>query len=143
MTMPIIIYQPKVFLRELDASGVPVVGTSIDVSCDFAIIELGVSQTLITATTFCGKFQVPDDIEETATAEITFNADTHDRWDPLVGNRYEVRVKDRDTDTDYRAFDTEVRINPALYGPTRPGATRTITFDLPVLSSPTLVTGTP
>ena len=135
MTAPIIVYRPKLILQPLDDAGDPD-GASVDVSCDMSSVELGVDQPLITATTFCGKFQVPDDIEESASFEVTVNADTNDNWSALVGRQVEARVYDRTDSTSYRSFTTEIRVNPSLYGPTQPGEARTVSFDVPVLSAP-------
>ena len=135
MTMPIVVYRPKLVLQPLDADGAPD-GAAVDVSCDMASVELGVTQPLITVANFCGKYSIPDDIEESATLEVTVNADTNDRWEPLVGVTVEAQLRDRDDDTTRRVFQTEIRVNPALYGPTTPGAARTISFDVPILTSP-------
>lgn len=135
MTMPIVVYRPKLVLQPLDADGAPD-GAAVDVSCDMSSVELGVTQPLITVSNFCGKYSIPDDIEESATLEVTVNAETHDRWEPLVGVTVEAQLRDRESDTERRVFQTEIRVNPALYGPTSPGQARTISFDVPILSSP-------
>lgn len=140
MTMPIVVYRPTLLLQPLDENGDPD-GAAVDVSCDMSSVELGVTQPLINVSNFCGKYSIPDDIEESATFEVAVNADTYTRWAALVGVTVQAQIKDRTTDTDYRAFNTEIRINPALYGTTSPGEARTISFDVPILSSPELVTG--
>lgn len=133
MTMPIIVYRPKLHFVALDESGEPD-GEPVDVSCDIASVELDVDQPTSAVTTFCGTFQVPGDIEESASLEVTVNAETDARWSPLIGTQVEARVYDRDDSADYRKFTTEIRVNPSLYGPTTPGEARTVDFDLPVLS---------
>jgi hypothetical protein len=138
--MPIVVYRPTLLLQPLDENGDPD-GAAVDVSCDMASVELGVDQPLITVPTFCGKYSIPDDIEESATFDVTVNDETYARWAPLVGVQVQAQLKDRETDADHRAFTTEIRINPALYGPTTPGEARTISFDVPILSSPELVAG--
>lgn len=140
MTMPIVVYRPTLLLQPLDENGDPD-GAAVDVSCDMASVELGVDQPLITVATFCGKYSIPDDIEESATFEVTVNDDTAARWAPLVGVTVQAQLKDRTTDTDYRAWNTEIRIDPSLYGPTNPGEARTVSFEVPILSSPEWVVG--
>ena len=44
MTMPIIIYRPKVVVQPLDENGSPTSDEPVDVSCDFSSIEFGVDQ---------------------------------------------------------------------------------------------------
>lgn len=139
MVMPIVVYRPELLLQPLDENGDPD-GAAVDVSCDMASVELGVDQPLITVSTFCGKYSIPDDIEETATFEVTVNDETYARWAPLVGVQVEAQLKDRGlTETSSRRWVTEIRLNPALYGPTSPGESRTLSFDVPVLSSPDYV----
>lgn len=136
MVMPIVVYRPELLLQPLDEDGLPD-GAAVDVSCDMSSVELGVDQPLITVSTFCGKYSIPDDIEESATFEVTVNAETFARWAPLVGLQVEAQLKDRGlTETESRRFTTEIRVNPALYGTTQAGEARTVSFDVPVLSSP-------
>lgn len=134
MTMPIIIYRPKVKMQPLDENGDPD-GSPVDVSCDLSSVELGVDQPITTVTTFCGKFQVPDEIEESASVEVTVNADTDANWSPLVGVQCEMQVWDREDATDYRKLNVHVGVNPSLYGTTQPGESRTVSVDLPVVSA--------
>ena len=139
MVMPIVVYRPELLLQPLDENGDPD-GAAVDVSCDMSSVELGVDQPLITVGTFCGKYSIPDDIEESANFEVTVNDETYARWAPLVGLQVEAQLKDRGlTETSSRRWTTEIRINPALYGPTTPGEARVVSFDVPILSSPDFV----
>jgi hypothetical protein len=133
--MPIIIRRPKVVVQPLDEDGSPTSDAPVDVSCDFSSIEFGVDQPSTTVSTFCGKFQVPDDIEESVTGEFTINADTDGNWSPLVGATVEMQVWDRDDATSYRTVNVYIGINPSLYGTTEPGSARQPSVDFPVLSA--------
>ena len=135
MTMPIIIRRPKVVVQPLDEDGSPTSDAPVDVSCDFSSIEFGVDQPSTTVSTFCGKFQVPDDIEESVTGEFTINADTDGNWSPLVGVQVTMQVWDRDDATSYRTVNVYIGINPSLYGTTEPGSARQPSVDFPVLSA--------
>ena len=142
MTMPIIIYQPKVVVTILDADGSPTSDEPIDVSCDLSSLEIGVDQPSNTVTTFCGKFQIPDTIEESVTAEFTINADTDDNWSPLVGSQVLMQVWDREDATTHRTVNVHVGVNPSLYGTTQPGEARQPSVDFPVLSAVAWADGT-
>lgn len=135
MTMPIIIYRPKVVAQPLDEAGSPTSDAPVDLSCDFSSIEFGVDQPSTTVSTFCGKFQVPDDIEESVTGEFTVNADTDGNWSPLVGTQVEMQVWDREDSTSHRTVNVHVGVNPSLYGTTQPGQARQPSVDFPVLSA--------
>ena len=135
MTMPIIIYRPKVVAQIVDDDGSPTSDAPIDLSCDFSSIEIGVDQPSTTVTTFCGKFQVPDDIEESVSGDVTVNADTDANWTPLVGQRVELQIWDRQDSTSHRTVTVHVGVNPSLYGTTAPGEARAPSVDFPVLSS--------
>ena len=135
MTMPIIIYRPKVVVQPLDENGSPTSDAPVDVSCDFSSIEFGVDQPSTTVSTFCGKFQVPDDIEESVTGEFTINADTDANWSPLVGVQVTMQVWDREDATSHRTVNVHVGVNPSLYGTTAPGEARQPSVDFPVLSA--------
>lgn len=135
MTMPIIVYRPKVVAQILDADGSPTSDEVIDLSCDFSSIEFGVDQPSTTVTTFCGKFQVPDDIEESVSADVTVNADTNANWSPLVGQQVQMQVWDREDSTTYRTVTVFVGVNPSMYGTTQPGQARQPSVDFPVLSA--------
>lgn len=133
---PIIIYRPKLHLVPLDGSGEPIELSLVDVSCDMTSAELTLETPQTNVTTFCGTFQVPGDIEEGCTLEVAVNADTHARWAPLIGDQVEARLYDRNNSVDYRKFDTQIPADPSLYGTMTPGEARTVSFDIPVLSSP-------
>jgi hypothetical protein len=135
MTMPIIVYRPKVVAQILDEDGSPTADPPVDVSCDFSSIEFGVDQPSTTVTTFCGKFQIPDDIEESVSGEFTVNADTDDNWDGLVGSQVQLQVWDREDSARHRTVNVHVGVNPSLYGTTEPGSARQPSVDFPVLSS--------
>ena len=135
MTMPIIIYRPKVVVQPLDEDGSPTSDAPVDVSCDFSSIEFGVDQPSTTVSTFCGKFQVPDDIEESVTGEFTINADTDGNWSPLVGVQAQMQVWDREDATRHRTVNVHIGVNPSLYGTTAPGEARQPSVDFPVLSA--------
>lgn len=134
MTMPIIIYRPKVIATPVDDTGTPT-GDSVDVSCDLSTIEFGVDQPSNTVTTFCGKFQVPDEIEESVSAQVTVNADTDGNWSDLVGETCEFQVWDREDSTTHRLVTVFVGVNPSLYGTTQPGQARQPSVDFPVLGA--------
>ena len=131
---PVIIYRPKVVATPVDEDGDPA-GDAVDVSCDFSSIEFSVDQPSTTVTTFCGKFQVPDDIEESVSGQITVNAATDENWDDLVGEMVELQVWDREDSTSHRTVTVHVGVNPSLYGTTQPGQARQPTIDFPVLSA--------
>ena len=142
MTMPIIIRRPKVVVQPLDEDGSPTSDAPVDVSCDFSSIEFGVDQPSTTVSTFCGKFQVPDDIEESVTGEFTINADTDGNWSPLVGVQVQMQVWDREDATSHRVVNVHIGVNPSLYGTTEPGEARQPSVDFPVLSAMAWASGT-
>ena len=131
--IPIIVYRPKLLLQPLDAAGADD-GAAVDVSCDLSSFALEVETPTTDVTTWCGTFQIPDDPVISLTLGVTVNTDTDARWAPLVGKRVRAEVKDRTDDTTYRTVETQVPINPSLYGPDTPGEARAFDFDLPVLS---------
>ena len=133
MVAPIIVYRPLLHLQPLDEAGADD-GAAVDVSCDMSSAELTVDTPTTDVTTFCGNFQIPDDITVGATFEVTVNGETSARWAPLVGRRVRAELYDRTDSTTYRTFDTQIMLNPALYGPTTPGEARAFSFDLAVLS---------
>lgn len=136
---PIIIRKPTMTLTALDpATGVPA-GAAVDVSPDVAQVELAPDIPSSTVTTFAGKWTAIDDPEwGSATCGIVVNEDTQANWEPLVGSKVQVQIKDRPELTWYRAFESEVVYNPALAGITQPGQPRTSDFPLPVLSEVTI-----
>lgn len=133
MTAPIVVYRPLLHLQPLDENGDDD-GAAVDVSCDMDSVELTVDTPTTDVTTFCGTFSTPGDPAIGATLGVTVNLDSHDRWDPLVGRRVRAELYDRTDALHYRTFDTEILLNPALYGPTTPGEARALSFDVPVLS---------
>ena len=134
MVAPIIVYRPLLHLQPLDEEGEDD-GSPVDVSCDMSSVELTVDSPITDVTTFCGNFQVPDDITAGATFEVTVNADTDANWSALVGRRVRAELYDRTDASRYRTFETQIQLNPSLYGPTTPGEARTFSFDVAVLSA--------
>jgi len=135
---PIIVYRPTLIVQTLDESGDPD-GAPVDVSCDIVSLELAPDVPIATTTTFCGTFQNPGDVEVSCTLEVAVNDETYTRWAALVGDTVELQIKDKGTDTSYRAFGSFISFNPGLYGPDQPGEARTYSFDLPVTSDVTVV----
>lgn len=133
MTAPIIVYRPLLHLQPLDEAGEDD-GAAVDVSCDMSSVELSVDTPTTDVATFCGNFSVPGDITVGATFEVTVNADTHTNWAALVGKRVRAELYDRTDAAHYRTFETQIMLNPALYGPTTPGEARSFSFDVAVLS---------
>lgn len=136
MTAPIIIYRPLLHLQPLTELGADD-GAAVDVSCDMSAVELDPDTPVTDVTTFCGAFQTPDEVVVGATFEVTVNADTDDNWSALVGRRVRAELYDRTDSAKFRAFETQIPLNPSLYGPTRPGDARVVSFDVPVLSEVT------
>lgn len=137
MTAPIIIRNPKLFLQPLTAVGADD-GAAVDVTCDMASVELAPDTPTNEVETFCGVFSIPDAVRTTITFEVTVNQDTYTRWAALVGKTVRAEIFDRgDTDTTFRQVDTQIVLNPALYGPTTPGDPRTVSFTPPTLSDVT------
>ena len=134
MVAPIVVYRPLLHLQPLDEDGDDD-GAAVDVSCDMSSVELTVDSPITDVTTFCGNFQVPDDITAGATFEVTVNAETDANWAALVGRSVRAELYDRTDSTRYRTFDTQIQLNPSLYGPTTPGEARTFSFDVAVLSA--------
>jgi hypothetical protein len=133
MVAPIIVYRPLLHLQPLDEDGDDD-GAAVDVSCDMSSVELTVDTPTTDVTTFCGNFQIPDDITVGATFEVTVNAETDANWSPLVGKTVRAELYDRTDSARYRTFNTQINLNPSLYGPTTPGEARTFSFDVAVLS---------
>ena len=133
MVAPIVVYRPLLHLQPLDEDGDDD-GSPVDVSCDMSSVELTVDTPITDVKTFCGNFQVPDDITAGATFEVTVNADTDANWSPLVGKRVRAELYDRTDSSKFRSFETQIQLNPSLYGPTTPGEARTFSFDVAVLS---------
>jgi hypothetical protein len=142
MVAPIIVYRPLLHLQPLDEAGADD-GAAVDVSCDMSSVELTVDTPTTDVTTFCGNFQIPDDITVGASFEVTVNGETDGRWSALVGRRVRAELYDRTDATQYRTFETQINLNPSLYGPTNPGDARTFSFDVAVLSAVAWQTVTP
>lgn len=134
MASPVVVYRPLLHLQPLTELGADD-GAAVDVSCDMSAVELTVDTPTIDVTTFCGNFTLPDDITVGATFEVTVSDDTDANWSPLVGKRVRAELYDRTDATRYRTFETQIVLNPSLYGATNPGEARTISFDVAVLSA--------
>jgi len=132
MVAPIIVKNPLLHLQPLTDEGADD-GALVDVSCDMSSVEIGIDTPTIEAVTFCGSFSIPDEPTVTATLEVTVNNDTDANWSAIVGKMVRAELYDRTDASRYRTFDTIVPINPSLYGPTKPGETRTFSFDVAVL----------
>lgn len=132
--IPIIVKNPLLHLQPLDDAGADD-GALVDVSCDMSSVELTPDTPTIEVTTFCGNFQIPDEVSVSASLEVTINSDTDANWSDIVGRTVRAEVYDRNDATRYRTFTTVVPINPSLYGPTTPGEARTFSFDVAVLSA--------
>jgi len=133
MVAPIIVYRPLLHLQPLTAEGAED-GAAVDVSCDMSSVELDPDTPTIDVSTFCGNFQIPDDITVGATMEVTVNDETDSRWAALVGKRVRADLWDRTDSSKHRSFETQIMLNPSLYGPDTPGEARTVDFDVAVLS---------
>ena len=140
MTAPIIIYRPVLLVQPLTDAGVDD-GAAVDVSCDMESVELGVDTPITSVSNFCGTYSVPDDPEISATLNVIMNADTSANWAPLVGKKVRFELFDRSSQNvvggKFRQWDSQVMLNPALYGNTTPGEARTVSFDVPVTSEVT------
>lgn len=140
MTAPIVVYRPVLLLQPLTALGADD-GAAVDVSCDMASVEITPSTPTIDVSNFCGNYSIPGDVTVSATFEVVVNADTSANWAALVGKTVRAEIFDKATDNvvggKYRQFDTQIPINPALYGPTTPGESRQFSFDVAVLSEVT------
>jgi hypothetical protein len=138
MVAPLIIRNPIATLTKLVA-GVES-GAAVDVSDDVSKVELTPSLPTSNVQTFSGKYQQTGDVEWAGSATIVHNEDLDANWTPLVGFPVRVKLYDRQDQTVYRTFDSEVVFNPALGGPTQPGQARTYDYVLPVQSQPSIVT---
>ena len=127
MVAPIIVYRPLLHLQPLTRPA-PMTVRRSTCRCDMASVELAVETPTVDVSTFCGNFTIPDDISVEATFEVTVNEDTDANWSALVGKRVRAELYDRTTATQYRTFETQVMLNPSLYGPTTPGEARTFSF---------------
>jgi hypothetical protein len=133
MSVPIIVYRPLLHLQPLDEAGADD-GAAVDVSCDIGSVELSVDTPTIDVSTFCGNFTTPDDPTTSCTIGFVITEDTDANWSALVGKRVRAELYDRTNATRYRTFETQVMLNPSLYGPTTPGEARAFDADFAVLS---------
>ena len=136
MVAPIIVYRPLLHLQPLDSEGEED-GAAVDVSCDMNRMELSPDTPTTDVETFCGNFQIPGEITVGATFGVTVNDETDSRWSALVGKRVRADLWDRTDATKYRSFETQIMLNPSLYGPTDPGEAREFDFDVAVTSAVT------
>lgn len=131
---PVIVYKPRLIVEAYD----PLTGLldTIDfpLTDDVSSVEIGVSTDVNTIATFAGKYQVPQTPEPEATLHVIITAGISARWAPVVGKFAQMRVYDRTDEADFRAFDTIIPVNPALYGTTEPGEAREVELTVPVLS---------
>jgi hypothetical protein len=132
MPGPIIIKDPMLLFQKLDAAGDPTVDPPTDVSDDVTSVELGFDQDIGNIKTFTGSFQIPGEVINTATISCVITADTETNWGGILGLSVEARVYDRADATRYRAFATQVDVDPSLYGPTTPGEAREVDITIPV-----------
>jgi hypothetical protein len=116
----------------------------VDLSADVSAVELSPDVAIDTVSTFTGKFRVADEPEWSATISIVVTEDTSTNWAPLVGQKVQAQVFDKGpaaTGDRYRAFDTEILLDPSLGGSTDvEERARAYDIDLPVLSVPEWVT---
>lgn len=130
---PIVVYRPKLLLQPLTELGADD-GAAVEVSCDVGSVELNVDTPTIDISTFCGNFTTPDDITTSCTIGFVISDDSDANWSPLVGKRVRAELYDRQDATRFRKFETQVMLNPSLYGPTTPGEARAFDADFAVLS---------
>jgi hypothetical protein len=134
VTAPIIVRRPLLHLQPLDAAGADS-GSPVDVSCDMASVSLNVDAPVTEVENFCGKFTIPDEPSVEAEFEYVINEDTYANWSALVGVRVRAELYDRNDATWYRTFETQIVLNPALYGPDTPGEPRQFSNTQAVLSA--------
>ena len=138
MVAPIIIRKPVFRVAAYGTGGA--LDPPVDLSDDVSAVELTPDVAIDTVSTFTGKFRVADDPEWSATLSIVVNEDTTTNWAPLVGKKVEAQVFDvgpASTGDSYRAFDTEILLDPSLGGSTDvEERARAFDMDIPVLSEP-------
>jgi hypothetical protein len=140
-TGPIIIKDPMLLFQKLDATGDPTVDAPVDVSEDVTSVEIGFSQDIGTITTFTGSFRIPGEVVNSATISCVITSDTETNWSDLMGLSVEARVYDRGDATKYRAFATQLDVDPSLYGSTTPGEAREVDIEIPVFGDVAWVVG--
>lgn len=137
MPGPIIIKDPMLLFQTLDAAGDPTVAPPVDVSEDVTSVEITFDQDIGTITTFVGSFRIPGEVINGATISCVVTADSDTNWAPLMGLSVQAQVYDRADATKYRAFATQLDVNPSLYGPTTPGEAREVDIEIPVFGDVT------
>lgn len=133
MAAPIVVYRPILHLQPLTELGADD-GAAVDVSCDIGSVELSPDAPVVDVSTFCGNFTIPEDITVGATIGFVISDDSDANWAPLVGRRCRAELWDTNNATRYRTFETQVMLNPSLYGPTTPGEPRAFDVEFAVLS---------
>jgi hypothetical protein len=141
---PIIIRKPIFRVAPYGAGGT--LQPPVDLSDDVSAVELSPDVAIDTVSTFTGKFRVADDPEWSASVSIVVTEDTETNWSPLVGSKVQAQVFDAgpvESGSRYRAFDTEILLDPSLGGSTDvEERARAYDIDLPVLSTPVWMTET-
>lgn len=140
-TGPIIIKDPMLHFQAVDAAGDPTAAPAVDVSEDVTKVEIAFSQDIGNIVTFTGSFKIPGEVISSCTISCVITPDTETNWSPLLGQTVEARVYDRADATKYRAFLTQLDVDPSLYGSTTPGEAREIDIEIPVLGDVAWVTG--
>lgn len=132
---PVLIYKPRVVVETYDAATGLLSGTDVELTDDISVAEIGVDTPVSTVKTFAGKFQTPQMPEPSASLGVVATQGMSAVWAPLVGKFAQIRIYDQTGEPDYRAFDTIIPVNPALYGSTDPDEPREVELSLPVLSA--------
>lgn len=140
---PIIIRKPVFRVAPYVAD---VLQPPVDLSDDVSAVELSPDVAIDTVSTFTGKFRVADEPEWSATISIVVTEDTNTNWQTLVGQKVQAQIFDRGpviAGDKYRAFDTEILLDPSLGGSTDvEERARAYDIDLPVLSTPVWIAET-
>jgi hypothetical protein len=131
---PIIVYKPRLVVEAYDPETGLLDTVDHELTDDVSVVEIDVSTDVNTIATFAGKYQVPQQPEPEAALHVIVTSGISARWAPVVGKFAQMRVYDRGDTTEFRAFDTIIPVNPALYGSTEPGEAREMDLTIPVLS---------
>ncbi len=134
---PVIVYKPKLVVEVYDPDTGLLDGVDHELTDDVSSAEISVDTGVNTVATFAGKYQIPQTPEPSATLHVIVTEGISARWAAVVGAFAQMRVFDRTDSGDYRAFDTIIPVNPALYGTTEPGEAREMDIECPVLSDVT------
>lgn len=138
MAGPVIIRKPVFRVAPYGTGGT--LQPAVDLSDDVSAVELSPDVAIDTVSTFTGKFRVADEPEWSASVSIVVTDDTQANWEPLVGMKVEAQIFDKGpaaSGSQYRAFDTEILLDPSLGGSTDvEERARAYDVDLPVLSQP-------